>query len=101
MTKKVADLKQLNKELSDALTLLNDKVDGPKSGRSATGSLPEGSESLLNRCAQISNQSMSEKPLVRVIHHFACSGGHTKRCNNAGYVRRSTLCRRVGEQNFY
>lgn len=75
MTKKVADLKQLDKELSDALSLLNDKVDGPKSGRLATGSLPEGSESLLNRCAQISNQSKSEKPLVRVIHHFACSGG--------------------------
>lgn len=75
MTKKVADLKLLNKELNDALTLLNGKVDCLDSNGLTAGSLSEGSQSLLNRCAQISNQRESEKPVVRVIHHFACSGG--------------------------
>ena len=32
-------------------------------------------ESLLNRCDQICEKHKKEKPIIRIIHHLACSGG--------------------------
>jgi len=32
-------------------------------------------KSLLNRCEQVCNKHQKQKPTIRIIHHFACSGG--------------------------
>jgi hypothetical protein len=32
-------------------------------------------KSLLDKCEQVTNRYQSAKPVMRIIHHFACSGG--------------------------
>ena len=75
MTKQVKNLKHLQSEIDSALSLINNKgksldnIGVPKSG------LIAGTQSLLERCENVVNKKKSEKPVLRVIHHLACSGG--------------------------
>ena len=75
MTKRVTNLKHLQSEIDSALALITrkgnslDNVGVPKHG------LIAGTESLLERCENVVNRKKDEKPVLRVIHHLACSGG--------------------------
>lgn len=75
MTRQVKNLKHLQSEIDSALSLINNKgksldnIGVPKSG------LIAGTQSLLERCENVVNKKKSEKPVLRVIHHLACSGG--------------------------
>lgn len=75
MSKKLADLSQINEELSGALHLLQERLGDFPVKDSTQGNIIQGTASLLQRCADIVDNKQSEKPLVRVLHHFACSGG--------------------------
>lgn len=69
------DLKTLQQELQQALSLINDYNDTHNdTGNTVldTGGL-NNTQSLLERCAAIVNADT--KPTLRIIHHFACSGG--------------------------
>lgn len=74
--KQPINLKILQHELQQALDLINQKS---TAGQSTTLVDTEGlnnTQSLLERCAEVVCQSdSSAKPILRVIHHFACSGG--------------------------
>lgn len=75
MTKQVKNLKHLQSEIHSALSLITnqgkslDNIGVPKSG------LIAGTQSLLERCENVVNKKKTEKPILRVIHHLACSGG--------------------------
>lgn len=75
MTKQVKNLKHLQSEIDSALSLIStkgkslDNIGVPKNG------LIAGTQSLLERCENVVNKKKSEKPVLRVIHHLACSGG--------------------------
>lgn len=75
MTKQVKNLKHLQSEIDSALSLISNKgksltnVVVPKEG------LIAGTESLLERCEKIVCRKSSFKPVMRTVHHFACSGG--------------------------
>lgn len=75
MTNYLADLESLNKELVAALILLEEKIGSAERDKKLIGNIDNNTESLLQRCAEIAKESKAEKPLLRVIHHFACSGG--------------------------
>ncbi|MAI63943.1 MAG: hypothetical protein CL600_03525 [Alteromonas sp.] len=72
-------ISRLHLELKSALTLIGQsKVplsDAPDVYKGISGSLGE-TKSLLERCENIvSTKRQNEKPTIRIIHHFACSGG--------------------------
>jgi len=72
------DLKTLQQELQQALSLINDYSathnDTSKSVLDTDGL--NNTQSLLERCAAVVNADNSNtKPTLRIIHHFACSGG--------------------------
>lgn len=75
MSKKLADLSQINEELNGALSLLQERLGDHPIKESAHGNIVEGTASLLQRCADIVDKKQSKKPLIRILHHFACSGG--------------------------
>ncbi|WP_020210036.1 sulfotransferase [Gilvimarinus chinensis] len=71
------DLKTLQQELQQALSLIN-------SYSAANGDTPPpldsssfgNTQSLLERCAAVVDaEKDNSKPTLRIIHHFACSGG--------------------------
>ena len=74
MSKKLANLSQINAELNGALSLLHERV-GDFPVKESHDSITNGTTSLLQRCGDIVDKKRIEKPLVRVLHHFACSGG--------------------------
>lgn len=69
------DLRRLQDELQRALKLIE------QNSMAATDSVLEDTQglrntkSLLERCEQVVHQSSNTKPILRIIHHFACSGG--------------------------
>jgi hypothetical protein len=75
MSKKLADLSQINEELKGALSLLEERLGDFPMKDSSHGNIVQETASLLQRCADIVDNKQSEKPLIRVLHHFACSGG--------------------------
>lgn len=78
MTNKVNDFKNMQGELLAALDILDDyQYEGQQvSSESQTGLVISEADSLLARCEQVVKQhENSAKPKMRVIHHFACSGG--------------------------
>ena len=75
MSKKLADLSQINEELKGALSLLEERLGGFPIKESSHGNIAQETASLLQRCADLVGEEKKEKPLIRVIHHLACSGG--------------------------
>lgn len=72
------DLKTLQQELQRALSLINDySATHNDTGEAVLDT--EGlnnTQSLLERCAAVVNADNTKvKPTLRIIHHFACSGG--------------------------
>ncbi len=72
------DLKTLQQELQQALNLINDySATHNDTGKAVLDT--EGlnnTQSLLERCAAVVNaDNANTKPTLRIIHHFACSGG--------------------------
>ncbi|UTF59562.1 sulfotransferase [Gilvimarinus sp. DA14] len=75
---KSTDLKTLQQELQQALSLINDygAERGDKSPAPQEFSRFDNTQSLLERCASVVNNEKNDvKPTLRIIHHFACSGG--------------------------
>jgi hypothetical protein len=78
--KNKAQLKALKSSLDDAKWLIensdvSDVVATQPKFKSLSSQLQD-TESLLTRCAQVvEKQNAEQKPILRVIHHFACSGG--------------------------
>lgn len=72
------DLKTLQRELKQALKLINDHSaihNGTSKAEVDTEGL-NNTQSLLERCAAVVDKdNANAKPTLRVIHHFACSGG--------------------------
>ncbi|MDG6099366.1 sulfotransferase [Alteromonas sp. ZYF713] len=74
MSRVQSDLEILHNELAKAIELLDTSC-GIKPPKTNVNKLEVGeTQSLLDRCSQIVAQSNS-KPKLRIIHHFACSGG--------------------------
>jgi hypothetical protein len=78
--KNKAQLKALKSSLDDAKWLIeNSDVSDVVATQPKLNSLSsqlQDTESLLARCAQVvEKQNAEQKPILRVIHHFACSGG--------------------------
>lgn len=75
---KPTNLKTLQQELQQALSLIND-YSATNSGTHKALLDTEGlsnTQSLLERCAAVVNADQANtKPTLRIIHHFACSGG--------------------------
>jgi len=75
---KSTNLKTLQQELQQALSLIDDFSTAHSNAGTAlldTGGLGN-TQSLLERCAAVVNaDSANTKPTLRIIHHFACSGG--------------------------
>jgi len=73
---------ELQKQLDDALQLIheNDLLSDPLKLETGVSDKVLNiefakSDSLLAQCEQVCEQFQSEKPTLRIIHHFACSGG--------------------------
>ncbi|WP_342804834.1 sulfotransferase [Alteromonas sp. M12] len=80
MLNTVNQLKGLRSELESALKLIeNNSFTGTTSTSSNSKNLNvqlEQTDSLLARCEKIVNEKKGvQKPTLRIIHHFACSGG--------------------------
>lgn len=75
MSKKLEGLSQINKELNGALSLLQERLGDLPIQESTHGNIVQGTASLLQRCADIVGEEKKAKPVIRVIHHLACSGG--------------------------
>lgn len=75
---KSTNLKTLQQELQQALSLINNYSAAHSNAGTAlldTGGLGN-TQSLLERCAAVVNaDNGNTKPTLRIIHHFACSGG--------------------------
>src|SRR5690554_3748477 len=75
---KSTNLKTLQQELQQALSLIDDFSTAHSNAGTAlldTGGLGN-TQSLLERCAAVVKASNANtKPTLRIIHHFACSGG--------------------------
>lgn len=75
---KTTDLKTLQHELQEALSLITDYSTTHNVTGEAVLDLGElnNTQGLLERCAAVVNiDNANSKPILRVIHHFACSGG--------------------------
>jgi hypothetical protein len=78
--KNKAQLKALKSSLDDAKWLIENSdmsdVVATQPKLKSLRSQFKDTESLLARCAQVvEKQNSEQKPILRVIHHFACSGG--------------------------
>ncbi|AGP83273.1 hypothetical protein I533_16610 [Alteromonas mediterranea MED64] len=74
------DLKNMQRQLDDALKLLDKKnitvVTDSESTNSANHLQLNEARSLIERCENVLDKSSySSKPTLRIIQHFACSGG--------------------------
>lgn len=80
MNKGANDFKQMQNELQKALDIL-DASQGPLQPLLSTGNKSldlkiQETDSLLSRCeAVVKQEPQTNKPILRVIYHFACSGG--------------------------
>ncbi|GGW82392.1 hypothetical protein [Alteromonas halophila] len=75
---KSTDLKTLQQELQQALNLIDDysTAKNVRSNLAVDGEGLTNTQSLLKRCANVVSEDQSnKKPTLRIIHHFACSGG--------------------------
>ena len=75
MSKLKGNLISLNHELTGATALIEGHF-----GKLSDSSIKErfssqGTENILERCEKIIASNPSEKPVLRIIHHLACSGG--------------------------
>ena len=75
MTKQVKNLKHLQSEIDSALSLISSKGKSPDNIGVPKSGLIAGTQSLLERCENVVNKKKSAKPVLRIIHHLACSGG--------------------------
>ena len=75
MTKRVKNLKHLQSEIDSALSLITQKGESLDNVAVPQKGLIAGTESLLERCQRVVKNKKDEKPVLRVIHHLACSGG--------------------------
>ena len=80
MSLDLSNIKGLKDELDEAVRLIvNNPLIEIKASTRKSRSLSnqvEQTESLLTRCADIADSSNKiEKPTLRILHHFACSGG--------------------------
>lgn len=75
MTNQAHNLRQLRAELDSALTLIQNKNPSLANVEAPRTDLLAGTQSLLERCEQVVQQGKKKKPVIRVIHHLACSGG--------------------------
>lgn len=75
MTKRVKNLKHLQSEIDSALSLITQKGKSLDNLAVPQQGLIAGTESLLERCENVVKSKKNEKPVLRVIHHLACSGG--------------------------
>ena len=75
MTKRVTNLKHLQAEIDSALSLITRKGNSIENVGVPKHGLIAGTESLLERCENVVNRKKDGKPVLRVIHHLACSGG--------------------------
>nr|WP_320136358.1 sulfotransferase [uncultured Amphritea sp.] len=69
---------ELFKQQIDSAVELIDKTDSIETSEINVPATLEGlvdTQSLLARCEAVCDQYQSEKPTIRIIHHFACSGG--------------------------
>jgi hypothetical protein len=63
-------------DMIDQSQLVSDDLLLQQSTKYSTNSLDfTNANSLLDKCEQVINSYQSAKPMMRVIHHFACSGG--------------------------
>jgi len=72
------NLKTLQQELQEALSLINDysKTHNGTTNNVLDAEGLNNTQSLLERCAAVvDNEHANSKPTLRIIHHFACSGG--------------------------
>jgi hypothetical protein len=70
------NLKTMHQELQQALDLINKKNLAIKGSALIDPKGLNNTQSLLERCAKAIEQGDREKkPTLRIIHHFACSGG--------------------------
>ncbi len=75
-------LTELQTQLNDSLQLIDTKklssagiVSNDLLSQGIDNKLSVASASLLEKCEQVTKQFYSDKPKLRIIHHFACSGG--------------------------
>ncbi|MDP5191306.1 hypothetical protein [Rheinheimera baltica] len=69
------NLSELQLQLQQALALIeNNNINKPDVALTDLRSFHH-TESLLQRCEQVVQASQPQKPILRIIHHFACSGG--------------------------
>jgi hypothetical protein len=75
-------LQSLQESISQAISmidhsqLVSDDLLIQQSTKPTTNSVDfTNAKSLLNKCEQVTNSYQSAKPMIRVIHHFACNGG--------------------------
>jgi hypothetical protein len=82
VNKGVSDFRQMQNELQKALDIL-DSSQGPlqpqpllSTGNKSLDMKIQETDSLLSRCEAVVKQGQqTNKPILRVIYHFACSGG--------------------------
>lgn len=74
MSRELEDLSQIAKELNGALRLLDKRLGDFRTNDVTGGYNIDEATSLLQRCADVVSEK-KEKPLIRIIHHLACSGG--------------------------
>ncbi|MCH8533310.1 MAG: sulfotransferase [Alkalimonas sp.] len=73
--KGLSGLNTMRQELQKALDLINSHESINEEQTVFDNEGLTNAESLLGRCEAIVSQVKEEKPTIRVIHHFACSGG--------------------------
>ena len=74
------DLKNMQRQLDDALNLLDKNDVSARPDSESTNSVNHlqlnEAKSLIERCEKaFENSALNTKPTIRVIHHLACSGG--------------------------
>jgi hypothetical protein len=76
-------LAHLRSSIENALKMIDDSLLLPTETQGYSNSLPSRiiqlnlsqASSLLDKCDEVNQQYCETKPVIRVIHHFACSGG--------------------------
>ena len=65
------------KQLDDAVSLIESKGVGEQNPINLPSSIDElvDTQSLIARCEAVCEKHTADKPVIRVIHHLACSGG--------------------------
>tara|TARA_A200000113_G_C8857493_1_gene352272 strand:+ start:701 stop:1660 length:960 start_codon:yes stop_codon:yes gene_type:complete len=75
MNKDTVELGQLHKELNSALALIEGSVSKLPKFPTMSPNIIQESESLLEQCEAVVAKNQRSKPVIRIIHHLACSGG--------------------------